>query len=171
MVSIEKKYLMKLFKGMLAIAALIVIGCRRDPEVMLWPPNVPREPSPWMPGCYKVEFDTSSSSGRVAKPVVLSPNLATGIERRQYYEVYEDIAGRHHLGVWQPINPNSLRIQMPATLGDATVTVERANNGILTATYYVVGDVGPRPSAQFLARVRKVECSPATESSPHGTKP
>jgi hypothetical protein len=170
MVSIEKKCLMKLFKAMLAIAALIVIGCRRGPEETLWPPNVPREPSAWMPGCYTVEFDTSGPSGHV-KPVVLSPNLATGIERRQYYEVYDDIAGRHHLGVWQPINPNSLRIQMPATLGDATVTVERANNGILKATYYVVGDVGPRPSAQFLARVRKVECSPATESNPNGARP
>jgi hypothetical protein len=123
-----------------------------------------------MPGCYTVEFHTSGPDAHIAKPFVLSPDIARGIERRQYYEVYEDSAGRH-LGVWHPIGPNSLLVQMPARLGDATVTIERGNNGVLKASYYVVGDVGPRPSDRFSARVRKVDCSRASDSNPHSTKP
>src|ERR1043166_7255974 len=159
---------------MLAIGALMIIGCHRNPESSLWPPNVarnqPTEPETWMTGCYLVDFDTNGPAVRVARPFVLSPNLANVVEGHQYYEVDEDWRGQR-FGVWRPMSPNSLRVQMPAGLGNVTVTIERENNGVLKGSYYLVGDVGPRPSDQFPARVRKVDFSPATDLNWHSANP
>ena len=174
MVSIERNVCVRL-RSILVIAGLLVTGCRRSPESTLWPPNVPRvqgsvPPSGWMTGCYIVEFDASGPYVHAAKPFVLSRTIASGVEGHQYYEVHEYGSGRRY-GVWEAISPDSLRVQMPTGLGSVTVTIEHAENGVLKATYYIVGDVGPRPSDRFLARVRKADCSRAADSNPRDVSP
>lgn len=174
MVSIERSLWVRV-RSIMLIGVLLVTGCRRHQESALWPPNVHRvqgsvPPADWMAGCYMVEFDASGPYVHAAKPFVLSRKIASGVEGHQYYEVHEYESGRRY-GVWEAISPDSLRVQMPTSLGSVTVTIEHAENGVLKATYYIIGDVGPRPSDRFLARVRKTDCSQAADSNPRGATP
>jgi hypothetical protein len=145
----------------LAVAALLVSGCRR-PETPVWPPNVERTdvtPAEWMVGCFALDPMTDRLRAAGAPEAInLTARRADVIEGRQRYRVTVNGSTQKY-GAWAPLTSKRIRVEVgsPATV---MLALSQSNEG-LVGTYQEISDASPGFSPDIPVSLRRITCIPA----------
>jgi hypothetical protein len=142
----------------LSAAAILGGGCRQ-PEAVLWPPNVERtdvRPAKWMVGCFALDPMTDRLRAAGAPEVFeLTARRADVVEGKQRYRVAL-IGSSQKYGAWWPPSPKKIYAQVgsPAVV---VFTLAESRDG-LVGSYRELSDASPGNSPEIPVSLRRVPC-------------